>query len=387
MVVWPTHREDWVAVYQELSFQFDLVFLSGLSEDSFNANYVSNFAKSIYWSDFTSARQLLEKIEPDKIVFMSVDTGLSMTLNLIAKKLEIETFVLQHGIYTNYKDYRIRERLWKKTELSRESSAVKSSIGFSSARFVSNSLTTISKIWLPLIFIYSFLSKKVGPYWVSKNLPLPIKRVDKYLCFSPSNATIHLETDRVSSKRITYIGSFELMKYIERSEKRFFEKYYLHIDQALAENSFGEETVSREQMINFYLKLNDFCLTQSAKLYIKLHPESHNCSWLPQDDNIVYLRKVDDFNVYVQSAIGCFGFYSTMIIPAVYWRPTILFNLGYSGLQEALVRDIKIECLDFGNFESSDLIFKKEPSDHIRQIIMEKYIRPSASVSLTEALK
>jgi hypothetical protein len=76
---------------------------------------------------------------------------------------------------------------------------------------------------------------------------------------------------------------------------------------------------------------------------------------LPKHENIVYLRKVDNFNLYIQSAIGCFGFYSTMVIPAVYWKPTILFNIFYSGLQEALNDIGHVKILDFYNFSSDDL--------------------------------
>jgi hypothetical protein len=44
-----------------------------------------------------------------------------------------------------------------------------------------------------------------------------------------------------------------------------------------------------------------------------------------------------------------------MVIPAVYWKPTILFNIFYSGLQEALNDIGHVKILDFYNFSSDDL--------------------------------
>jgi hypothetical protein len=220
----------------------------------------------------------------------------------------------------------------------------------------------------------------MGPYWAAKHFSFEGKRPQTYICFSPYNATIHKELDAIKEDRIEYIGSPELVKYLEKEQELIDEDFYLHIDQAFAENSFGEETVSKEQMIAFYGELNKFCLSKEANLYIKLHPESYKADWLPEHENIVYLRKIENLNQYIQSARGCFGFYSTMVIPAVYWKPTILFNIFYSGLQEAMKDLNQIKIIPFEHFKSSDLLF---PTGELEQDkLVERFIYQKEPISL-----
>ncbi|MGM0582189.1 MAG: polysialyltransferase family glycosyltransferase [Bacteroidota bacterium] len=384
LAIWPTHREDWILPFKALSNQFEFIFLSGISPDPKKENYVQEFAQTIHWSDYSSAQGLLNSIQPDKLVFMSVESGLNIALNVNAKKKNISTYILQHGIYTNYKDYRTREKIWQKKELAAQSNQAKSSSGFSSFKWINNSLTGIQKLLLFPISLFIKASQKIGPYWAAKHLSFEAKKPNQYICFSPFNATIHKEVDKIGEERIQYIGSPELTQYLKKENDLIEEDFYLHIDQAFAENSFGEETVSKENMIQFYLKLNKFCLQQNAKLYIKLHPESFNSTWLPQHDNIVYLRKVDNFNQYVQSAIGCFGFYSTMVIPAAYWKPTILFNIFYSGLQEAL-EDIKnVKILKFDNFNPDDLVFLDYTGEN--NLLIKRFLY-NKELNVTKSLK
>ncbi|WP_375577889.1 polysialyltransferase family glycosyltransferase [Marivirga tractuosa] len=382
LAIWPTHREDWILPFKALSNQFEFIFLSGISPDPQKENYVQKFAQTIHWSDYNSAQDLLDQIQPDKLVFMSVESGLNIALNVNAKKQNILTYILQHGIYTNYKDYRTREKIWQKKELASQSNQAKSSSGFSSFNWINNSLNGIQKLLLFQISLFIKASQKVGPYWAAKHLSFEAKKPDLYICFSPFNATIHKEVDKIGAKRIQYIGSPELTQYLKKENDLIEEDFYLHIDQAFAENSFGEETVSKENMIRFYLKLNEYCVQQNAKLYIKLHPESFNSNWLPQNDNIVYLRKIENFNRYVQSAIGCFGFYSTMVIPAVYWKPTILFNIFYSGLQEALQDVDQVKILPFYQFTVENLSFNKGKLEHKKLINRFFYSKEAISLEL-----
>ena len=134
-----------------------------------------------------------------------------------------------------------------KKELAQAIKHEQSEKTFSSFKFIRNSLNGTNSIKLLWIAFYTRLQHKRGPYWVSKYLPLRLKRANFYLCFSPYNATIHIETDRITNDQINYIGSPELIPYLKEEEQLDEEDYYLQIDQALAENSFGEETVSKER--------------------------------------------------------------------------------------------------------------------------------------------
>jgi len=381
LVVWPVHRKDWISVFSSLREDFEFIFLASIFEQPIN--YVTPFAKTIYWCNYSSAQQLLVDVAPDKIIFMSIDSGLSMILNHTAQAQKIKTTILQHGIYTNYQDYRNREKIWKKSAVSNQMQIMKDQGQFNTLKFAQNSLTGLDKGWILLIFLYQKLVQIKGPYWAAKHLPLKLKRATKYLCFSPYNATIHKETDRISDDLITYIGSVELEQYLEKEIQLDLQPYLLHIDQALAENSFGEATVTKNEMTEFYLKLNKYSLSKEAKLFIKLHPESYDADWLPQHHNIKYIKQVDNLNQLIQSAKGCFGFYSTLVIPAAYWCPTVLFEIQYSGLQSKLKEICNLPILPFYNFESKDIQF--QPVQNSAEI-SEVFINPNHKTSL-ERLK
>jgi hypothetical protein len=94
----------------------------------------------------------------------------------------------------------------------------------------------------------------------------------------------------------------------------------------------------------------------------------------------VYLRKVENLNQYIQSAKGCFGFYSTMVIPAAYWKPTILFNIFYSGLQEALADIRQVTLLSFQEFEIQDIQFVKGELEQDK--LIERFIYQKEPISL-----
>lgn len=384
LLVWPTHRKDWIKVFEDLKEDFDFTFLP--STFPHEQNYADHFYCR-YWSEFNSAQELIKEIQPDGIIFMSIESGLSIALNYVAKKEGLKTYILQHGIYTNYRDYRNRERLWRKKQLAKSVRQEQYQRSFSSLLFISRSLKALERWKLIPIALYTQLQQHIGPYWAARHLPLKLKRADHYLCYSPYNATIHKETDRISEDEIIYIGSPDLVPYLQEEEELIEDHFYLHIDQALAENSLGEETLSKKEMIGFYLKLNEFCLSKKAKLYIKLHPESYQSEWLPQHENIQYLRQVENFNRIIQSAQGCFGFYSTMIIPAIYWRPTILFQIFYSGLHENLVNKISIPIESFKVLDPAKWYFSEEPSDIMRSFIREKFIWPKEALTLCAALK
>ncbi len=371
LLVWPTIRKDWIKVFETLKDDFEFTFLP--SAFSKKPNYADKFS-CCYWSEFDSVQDLLKRVQPDGVIFMSIESGLSMVLNSVAQQKGIPTYILQHGIYTNYLDYRTREKLWRKKEVAQTIKKEQSGKAFSTFKFIRNSLKGTDGFKLLWIAIYTRLQQKKGPYWAAKHLPLKLKRANWYLCFSPYNATIHIETDRITNDQIKYIGSPELIPYLKEEEYSRKESFYLHLDQALAENSFGEETVSKENMINFYLKLNEFCLGKMAKLYIKLHPESFDSGWLPQHENITYLKQAENLNAIIQSAQGCFGFYSTMIIPAVYWKSTILFKIQYSGLQEAIAQLNGASILDFWNFGMDDIEFSDNKAE--QQIIKSQFILP-----------
>ncbi|HEY9049464.1 MAG TPA: polysialyltransferase family glycosyltransferase [Ohtaekwangia sp.] len=366
LLVWPYRRADWIEVFDRMKDDFDFVFLSVI-HPSFDEVQPPSYAEIIYWYSFQNAQDVLNKVAPDKIIFMSLDSALSIALNIAAKSAGIRTYILQHGIYSNYKDYRVRERQWRKKNVVKKVDAVKREVKFSSVSFLVKSLKP-SQRWMIVSFVlYTYWSRKKGYYWASRYFSFSGKIPTYFLCFSPRNATIHKQIEKPRVEQLLYIGSPELDKFLVAEQPVTTDKFYLHIDQAFAEHSLGEELVSQAKMTDFYQTLNAFCKSHQAKLYIKLHPESYRTSWFPQDENIVYLKHTPNLSAYVQQAEGCFGFYSTMVIPAIYWKKVILFRLNYSFMQEQIEALKTAPVLNFWNFRLEDISFDFEKEN------MEKF--------------
>jgi hypothetical protein len=69
-----------------------------------------------------------------------------------------------------------------------------------------------------------------------------------------------------------------------------------------------------------------------------------------------------------------------MVIPAAYWKPTILFNIFYSGLQEALADIRQVTLLSFQEFEIQDIQFVKGELEQDK--LIERFIYQKEPISL-----
>lgn len=349
-MVWPYHRKDWIHIFELLGNDFEFHYLSYIHQALDPTDPQERPALVRYWAEFSNTAEVLESIRPEKIIFMSIDSGLSIALNIQAQQQGIRTYVMQHGIYTNYRDYRMREKLWRKASVSRAAVSSKKEVRFSSIRFLRASLK--NPFLLFRILLHAYAARRTGPYFANRHFSFAAKKPNFYICFSKANAKIYEELDRPTAGKFIFTGSPELDSYLKPVEQPpVQERFILHIDQALAENSFGEETVSRENMISFYAKLNTLAHRMEARLFIKLHPESYQTEWLPQHENITYLKATPNLQAYLQHAVLCTGFYSTLLIPAVYWNSAVLFNIYYSYIQEVLRSMPNVSIVPFSQFD------------------------------------
>jgi len=358
LLVWPYHRKDWIKVFTVAGDDFEFSFLSYIDASLDRIDHELRPERTFYWSQFVDGYTVLKQLKPEKIIFMSIDSGLSIALNYAARKLKVPTYILQHGIYTNYKDYRIREKLWGKKKLAQAVESSKKAVGFSTVSFVLH--TVRNPFILARIFAHAYAARRFGPYFANRHFSFRSKKPDFYICFSRANARIHEELDRPRARQFIFTGSPELDTYLKRQARPVPERFIIHIDQALSENSFGEETVSKDDMIRFYAKLNVLAERHGARLFIKLHPESYTSDWLPLLENITYLRDTPNIQAYLQHAEFCTGFYSTLMIPAAYWNRIILFRIFYSYIQEFLGTMGNVRKISFAKFDPATVVLPED---------------------------
>lgn len=364
LLCWGYHRKGWITPFLALENEFEFIYLFYKKKDEETVSFTN--CNKIYWDNYHSARDILDAVKPDKIVFMSITSGYSIALNIAAKQRKITTYILQHGLFRTYKEYREIEIGDKKSKTNKENITVASSRGgggtVQTLKFLLSSITFLDFFTLPKILYYFFLQKKEGLYFALKKIKFNQRKPKHYICYTDRNAQIHRELDDAGEKEILYIGMPELDSFFEDNIKEnttVSEKYFLLIDQPFADNQYYNLSVTKEQTNQTYLKLAKFCSLNNTKLYIKLHPESYQSDWLVQNDTIRYIK---DTNIVplIKNAKGVFGTTSTLMIPSVYLRPVFLLLIHNSIFQKRVIELGLAKGADYFNFNITDIHFITE---------------------------
>ncbi len=326
------YRKQWIAPFEQLANSFKLVYLFYIDSTQEQAVYTKH--ERVFWSDFKGAKELLSEINPDRVIFMDLNSGLGIALNLACRNRNIPTYLMQHGLYHNYKDYRKRDIQSKKLRTKKDVIVEGAAVEFSSLTFLRHSIGLLDFFKLSRLPFYLLLLKLEGHTFASRYVRFEARKPDHYLCYTPSNALIHRELDGDIEERCYYIGNPELYQLdkqlrngakLERSND-----YFLLIDQPFADNRYQEKVKTKKEMIAFYLGLSNWCRSKSKRLVIKLHPESFHSLWLPEDENIEWIKETDSMASLILNSDGCFGYFSTLMLPVILHKPTVLFQVGES---------------------------------------------------------
>jgi hypothetical protein len=324
-----------------------------------------------YWNDFKSPYEILRKIKPDKIVFMEIETFHHVALNIAARNAGVVTYRLEHGIKAPYKSYASYPALHPSASRKRATAQKGNSINTLLFYLRSFRLRNAASVFMLLKFIYT--RSKLGTSEGLSRCRFRLRRPVWYIDFTPFNSRFTLERDRPDPGDYIYIGNPNFDKYFkyvkEKQPTAPAENYYLLIDSGFVEDPAFR--IDAAIIIDFYRKLNLYCRQKGAKLKIKLHPLSYHAAYLPEDENIIYLR---DANVIeeILGSKGCFhSHFSTLTPLAMYYSPSILFDAS-----PAFNVDIKqlglMTVLDFYTFQPQDMMLRSL-NDEEKQLIVERY--------------
>ncbi len=357
LLVWGYHRAGWNRPFYELRGQFEFYYLFKKYPDKEDQNF--DF-KIRYWSEFNSAKQVLEEIQPDKVVFMSISSPYTISLNEVCKKRGVTTFFFQHGIESDA-DFYIK--LARNTQKKEGHDAVSSHSSEQqrdpkhALRFLWNSVgigTFIQTIRLEL------LSRKMNSHLALQRLQFSARRAKYYLVYTHFNARLHQVRDGVPLERMLQTGIPEFDPYFEQKTEEP-ENYFLLIDQPLSDNQtygiygFG---ISEKDHARMYSKLNDYCLLKGARLKIKLHPDNYQSKRLFEHENTDYLTDVDPMPLILKSQ-ACFGTLSTLMIPAAFFKKVYVLTFYDLPLQHDLLQSGLLQGLDLFTFEPGDIRFDR----------------------------
>lgn len=327
LLVWQYYRLDFIEVFKQISEEFDFFFLAEISPILSTA-FVDDFAKVIYWQDFENADEIINRIRPNKIIFMGTEGLLSMSLNHTALKNSINTYYLQHGIYdktTFYVD-------GQKSKIIKN----KSNHNFRTYLFqLFFFFKTIGINKKAVVYIIREIKSKLkgNQYEFLLNNPISYRTTDYYIAYTLENIKQILDRDKADISKVIPIGNLNLDSFFcEMENENEYDSTLLFIDTPLVEvykpNGVVEKTtMSADEANHIYGKLNSYAKSLNLKLKIKLHPFSYNSDFYVQDKNISYLRNCDINNEIAKANIVA-GFYSSLMLPIIVSKKFTLLNQG-----------------------------------------------------------
>ncbi|MFA7482454.1 MAG: hypothetical protein WC314_18235 [Vulcanimicrobiota bacterium] len=341
LLCWGYHRKGWIACLEELNDEFDFTYL--YYRQSWEEEGACTDCPRVYWNDFQSGFEVLDRLRPEKVVFMSIDSGYAVALNVACRARGVPTLILQHGLAQSLEEYLAG------TQTRDTPPAVSPPPGARLSKTDTLLFLIRSVPWwqywkLPRLLLYFLVQSKRGSWYAQFRLGSSDTRPNHYICFSYQNAQVYRELDPGSEARTSYIGIPEFASFFERTPLESQGEYYLLIDQPWAENRYGQTGITREQMISMYNILAEYAANKNRRLRVKLHPESYRSDWLPQHENIDWIRDADVFKL-ITGADGVFGSNSTLMLPALYFRPCFLIDgTGSRFVADVLGRGIARGC-------------------------------------------
>lgn len=361
LLCWGYHRKGWVTPFEELNEDFEFVYLFYRARSEEKEVYTT--CQRIYWDDFRSGFEVIESVRPQKIILMSVISGYSIALNMAAKRKGVPTYVMQHGLFRTYKEYRSIERndRKQKKKVPAVGTGGKAVGTWNTLRFLIGSMTGMLYFKLPVLLVFFYFQRRQGIYFASRRIRFRERRPDRYICYTWRNAVIYRELDQVAEENIDYIGVPELDPFFDPDDQRECESrdpYYLLIDQPFAENQYYHFSVTKDQTNAMYGKLADWCGQQGYRLLVKLHPETYGSNWLLAHPNIEY--KTDcDIVCLIRKAKGIFGTTSTLMLPAVFLKPVFLLLIHDSSFQSRVLELGLAKGADFSTFREEQINFMR----------------------------
>jgi hypothetical protein len=323
LLCWGYHRAGWIQPFENLRETFDVHYLFHRTRDEEEGCLTD--APRWYWMDFGNADDLIDVVQPDRIVFMALDGAWVIALNSAARRRGIPTFIVQHGHFDHQSDLQASVSLSPVAALSRGNPLP--ALRFAAASFGFRRFRTLLRV----LRLMQSARREGAPEAMSKHV-FEERLPDVYVALSPESAKLHLLVDGVSEDRIACIGIPEYDSIYRQVSMRIPDHgSLLLLDSPNSENRWDSTTMSIDEKAGFLRSLDVLAEGMDRQLRVKLHPETYTAAWLPVLRAGVYLRDADLIRE-LEGASACVGFDSTLLIPAVWLRPTVMVALRPSVL-------------------------------------------------------
>jgi hypothetical protein len=368
LLVWWYDRIDLISPFIKMQEDIEFTCLFYRFKEQENLNFEMPF-KRIYWTDFTSPNQILNLVNPEKVIFFGSGNLLTFGLILASKNKNFPTIFVSHGLQPKNVDFRIK---------SFENSLKNENQEVGSKRYnVNNSHYQKKKFHTLFFYLLSFnFSKNIksisdffkiffisfcerNEYKRLLKLANTFRVFDKYYLFCRNDFHFFKNQDNIKESKVDYIGPYTLDNLFldfgnsnEALLQSYNERFAIFIDQSITTFS----TRDKNQLIS---KLSFFLKKSNTKLLIKLHPQDYNNQQYYSDDNIVLIKNNTNISTLINDAVGCYGFYSAMLLPIILHKKTICFDLGIApDITNEWSHYKMIKLVDSINFDERDVDFE-----------------------------
>ncbi|HEX2845629.1 MAG TPA: hypothetical protein VHN59_03695 [Chitinophagaceae bacterium] len=331
--------------------------------------------RMIYWFDYKSPYALLNDIQPEKVVMGNVDDLLAISLVAACKRRGITTYGMQHGYITeNIRDIHIE------TTRKGLSNAETWKRYFKILRFYFASIKglNISRFSQYNKFMYRYFRK--GPMRTLSSFNYEWRKADFFICFTRYSGKFYLDRDQLPPERILEIGIpffdtfFRIMEDGDKHGAVSSQKpYYILIDTAFME---VKNKVSAQDIRRCYQELAAYCKTRGAELKVKLHPHNYFNEKLPVIPGVEYIKNLPDADLakLISGSQACFGFYSTLCMPVVFYKKLCQINKNDVYFKEMVEKGIT-PVIDFDTFKADDITIDEfQVNKQALQELLEKYL-------------
>lgn len=384
LINWDYSRKDLMQPFFEISNELEFIFI-------FQYNFAEDINKGfqfkiIYWNDFSSPYDIINEINPDKIVFHDIESFHQVALCIAAKNRGIPTFVLEHGIKFSLKSVLKGNEIHPPEET--KTLAVfteKTQSQGSSLMFYLKAIRPKNILQLPQLLLFLYFRKHFGILDGLRRCTFKLRTADIYINFTKNNFQYIAERDKLKPDQLISIGNPFFDQYfrsVNPKKEPDETPFYLYIDSPFVEDT--AILMNKDRVIKCYNKLNEFCIQHHSKLKIKLHPRSYNSDYFPIHSNIEYLR---DCNVIdeIVNAQGCFfAHFSTLAPLAMCYTSSVLLNALPAYNTD--LTDLKIiPSYNFDHFKAEDIHFN-ELTPGMKEKLIQMYLYSTDGKS-TERLK
>jgi len=321
------HRKGWIQIFEGLNAYFEFHYLYYVYPSQEGVSF-TNCPKH-YWVDYKNAQDLLDKIRPQKVIMMDTGSLLCLATLFCCRSRKIPTFVMQHGLFHDLE-----------TNLGIDKKMAQNSVQQKKVIDPFNTRKHTSSFFIKSLRVKDFFNffrvvkwqlnrRKMFDLEAAQLNRHPYQQADFYIVYTKFNGYYFTELNGVPESKMLEIGVPEFDPFFNNSVTKTPETpYNLIIDSAL---TYSEELqtnglVSQESFNAFIKQVNEISLRDGRRLYVKLHPYSYGNKKLCKDDNIVYFEDTDVVSL-ILNASAVIGFDSTLMIPAVYYKPTAIFFL------------------------------------------------------------